>query len=235
MGIWLRRLAIVAVLGFPAAVIGTRLGLFDFRFGFGIVTGAIYLAILVLVASLLFAFLHRHSNPASAAVSRWAALLCILPIFGLGSQLMLAGSKPAIHNISTDMVNPPKFVKVVALRESHANPLDYDRKKIASLQIQAYPEVKTLHTSLSQAEAHARTLKLVKQLGWDLVHNDEKAGMIEATDTSLLWGFKDDVVIRLQTLDGNTQIDLRSVSRVGESDLGVNAKRILKFISAFES
>jgi uncharacterized protein (DUF1499 family) len=160
-------------------------------------------------------------------------MIALLPLIGLGTQMFTAESVPSIHNISTDVVNPPKFDKVVALRGENTNPLEYDIAKLASVQAQAYPKVKTLLTELSVGDAHARAKAVVESMGLELVNSDVSNGIIEATETTTLWGFKDDLVIRIAEQGGKTAVDLRSVSRIGISDLGANAKRIEKFLAKF--
>ena len=75
---------------------------------------------------------------------------------------------------------------------------------------------------------------MAKDLGWEIVDQNYFTGMIEATETTLLWGFKDDIAIRVDGHGKDIAVDLHSVSRVGQSDLGANAKRINKFIAAFK-
>ncbi|NNC98638.1 MAG: DUF1499 domain-containing protein, partial [Gammaproteobacteria bacterium] len=173
------------------------------------------------------------SNRRSAGAALSAALLSLLPIIGLGSQLLIARSVPAIHNISTDVIDPPEFVRVRELRTPEHNPLAYDPAKLADVQQAAYPEVQTLLSSMSKFEAHQRSLAIAEALGWEIVNEDPVAGIIEATETTSLWEFKDDIVIRIREQDNQVAVDLRSVSRVGQSDLGANAKRIEKFLGAF--
>ncbi len=73
----------------------------------------------------------------------------------------------------------------------------------------------------------------VKQLGWTVVVNEAPGesgvGRIEATDSSLIMGFTDDVVVRVKGDDASAVIDIRSASRYGSSDLGANAERIRAF------
>jgi uncharacterized protein (DUF1499 family) len=69
---------------------------------------------------------------------------------------------------------------------------------------------------------------------WKIVDENQAEGRIEATATTLWFGFKDDVVIRIAPSPGNgTRVDIRSVSRVGLSDLGTNARRIRTFLKMF--
>jgi len=109
--------------------------------------------------------------------------------------------------------------------------LEYGGPKIAQQQVAAYPEVQPAHLNVDKTAAFSRVLAVVKDLGWEVVDANQPEGRIEATDTTFLFGFKDDIVIRL-TEEGpaKTRVDIRSVSRVGGSDVGVNAGRIMKFL-----
>lgn len=234
MGHWLLRLSLIVLLAFPLAVLGSRIGLYDFRLGFDIWRYALYASVAVFALGVIVALWQRNSTPLSSKAARNAALLALLPIVLLGSQLVTARSVPPIHNISTDVVNPPQFDKVVALRSEGSNPLTYDIAALAEVQQQAYPNVNTLITEDEPAVAYGKSLQIVEGLGWQLVSSDESSGIIEATETTLLWGFKDDVVIRISRKAGVTAVDLRSVSRVGVSDLGANAKRIEEFLAAYQ-
>jgi hypothetical protein len=140
---------------------------------------------------------------------------------------------PAIHNISTDTVNPPQFARVAELRATASNPLEYDASQLASIQQTAYPDVKTLIVDLSPREAHRIGLAIARGNGWVIVAESVVTGIIEATATTPLWGFKDDVVIRVSPHPRGAAIDMRSVSRVGQSDLGANAKRIERYMAEF--
>lgn len=55
--------------------------------------------------------------------------------------------------------------------------------------------------------------------------------IIEATDTTFWFGFKDDVIIRITGDTMSCRVDMRSVSRVGMSDVGVNADRITVYMA----
>lgn len=136
---------------------------------------------------------------------------------------------PRIHDITTDTVTPPAFHAVVPLREG-ANPLAYTEAK-AEAQRAGYPSLGPLFLDASPADAYARALALVTARGWALVADDAESRVIEATDTTRWFGFKDDVVIRVSALpDGGSRVDMRSVSRVGRSDVGTNARRIEAFL-----
>lgn len=234
MGILLKRLSILAILGFPISLLGYRFGLFDFSVSFKIIAFTFVLALLVFLLSMIISFVQRKSNPVSAKAARTASMLCLLPMIGLGSQVVAGRSVPEIHNISTDLVNPPQFDKIKQIRSDKHNPLEYDIAKLAPIQKAAYPDIQTLKVNMDKNTAHARATAVAEQLGWMIVDEDPIAGIVEATQSSLLWDFKDDIVIRIrEQQQGELLIDLRSVSRIGRSDLGANAKRIRAFTESF--
>jgi uncharacterized protein (DUF1499 family) len=69
-------------------------------------------------------------------------------------------------------------------------------------------------------------------MGWEIVASDAPAGRIEATDTTTWFGFKDDIIVRVRPeASGGSRVDVRSVSRLGESDVGANAKRVRKYLA----
>jgi len=121
----------------------------------------------------------------------------------------------------------------VSLRDESNNPLEYNIAALAEVQSKAYPNVKTLITDLDVVAAHARAKSIIESMGLELVNSDPENGIIEATETTTIWGFKDDLVVRINEKEGMTAVDLRSVSRIGRSDLGANAKRIERFLAKF--
>jgi uncharacterized protein (DUF1499 family) len=242
--------AVLSALGFPLALVGFRLGLYEFGTSFKILNYSFYLAVAVLLVGLVLFFVHRRSKPTSSRSAMIAVAISVIPIVGLGSQVFVASSVPAIHNISTDIVDPPQFSAIVSLRGAGTNPLAYsiENGNLGEIQRNAYPDIKTITANIDIANAFDKAVFVAESLGWDIVNkniggktvnkNQANEGIIEATQTTTLWQFKDDIVIRLrsnsQTPD-TTYIDLRSVSRIGQSDLGANAKRIQRFIDQFNS
>lgn len=143
-------------------------------------------------------------------------------------QYSAASSVPPIHNISTDTVNPPQFDKLVAVRTAaKANPLTNLDPELAAQQTTAYPWVKPLTLQASADEVVDRAEAVMRDMGLEIVSVNKTAGLVEATATTFWFGFKDDVAVRVQpAVDGGTRVDVRSISRVGQSDLGANAARI---------
>lgn len=98
-----------------------------------------------------------------------------------------------------------------------------------------YKPIKPLYIEADPAKVFEQALVLAKQRGWEIVSADPLNGRLEATHTSRWWGFKDDIAIRLRgNIDGSTRVDMRSISRVGGSDLGANARRVTAFLYDLE-
>jgi uncharacterized protein (DUF1499 family) len=142
------------------------------------------------------------------------------------SLRMTANSVPAIHDISTDLSNPPQFVRVAALRKPDDHPVAYDGPAVGEQQRKAYPDLAPLVLKAPREKVFAAAQGALASMGLDLVEADAAQGRVEATATSLLFGFKDDVVVRVADDANGTRVDVRSKSRVGRNDFGVNAKRI---------
>jgi uncharacterized protein (DUF1499 family) len=142
----------------------------------------------------------------------------------------MADSHPFIHDITTDTANPPVFVALAPVRANVPNGVDY--KTDPALQLKGYPDIKTFTSKKSAAELYEKALAVAKTMKWEIVSSSSDEGRIEATDTTAWWAFKDDVVIRVVAEGDGSKLDIRSMSRVGLSDLGKNAERIRAFLAA---
>ncbi len=228
----MQRLAfVVAFVGLAllaASGVFTRLGVWDFRFGFTLLRYAAYVGIAGAVLSLLALAITRPK--AGAMFGLFAALLVSAATFSLPWSLQRAArGVPPIHDISTDTNDPPRFVDVLPLRIDASNGSDYAGDSIAQLQRAAYPDVQPIQLPVTSGEAYTQVLAAAERLGWELVGSDSASGRIEATATTTWFGFKDDVVIRVRGEGSGSRVDVRSMSRVGRSDVGANAKRIRAF------
>ena len=145
-----------------------------------------------------------------------------------------AGDVPPIHDISTDTDNPPIFVAAVEARGENSNSLDTAAETVAQ-QINAYPDITPLTSGLDAEQAYARALATAKDLGWEVLAEYPGNGMIEAVATTAVMAFKDDIAVRVSATEAGSVIDVRSVSRVGLSDMGANAKRIRAFFDHFSA
>jgi uncharacterized protein (DUF1499 family) len=168
-----------------------------------------------------------------APAGRWygvAASLVALLAFAPPAYLWIQVNRlPHIHDVSTDTLDPPTFVALLAQRQNAPNGLAYT-PEVAAQQSQGYPDIVALQLKLPAGQAFAKAERAARDMGWEVQLADPAALRIEATATTLLFGFKDDVVVRIRAEGEGSRVDVRSVSRVGGSDFGANAKRIRAFM-----
>ena len=197
-------------------------------FKFGVFAGIA--ALILLVLQILF---KRKTVTLGSTIM--ALLLSTIAIAIPLSMLNKGKSVPPIHDISTDLVNPPEFVVIAPLRADAPNPVEYAGVEVATQQRAAYPELQTLNYPQSKSELVEATKQAIDHLGWQLVNIDADQGIVEATDRTMWFGFKDDVIVRITDNGSERLVDIRSKSRVGGSDLGKNAERIHGFIEELDS
>ena len=225
-------LAVLAALAAMLAGLGTRWGWWEFTAGFQVLRWAVYGAIGGAVLSLLGIVL------ALQAPRRGGVVLALL---GLAIGLVTAHVPwrwrqtaervPPIHDITTDLGDPPPFEAILPLRAHAANPSEYGGDSIAEQQREGYPELEPLILDVPPAEVFRLAEETARDMGWQVVESVPDEGRIEATDTTFWFGFKDDIVVRITARpEGGTRIDVRSVSRVGRSDVGTNAARIREYL-----
>lgn len=197
-------------------------------FKFGVFAGIATLILLVL--QIIF---KRKTVTLGSTIM--ALLLSTIAIAIPLSMLNKGKSVPPIHDISTDLVNPPEFVAIAPLRADAPNPVEYAGVEVATQQRAAYPELQTLNYTQSKSELVEATKQAIDHLGWQLVNIDADQGIVEATDRTMWFGFKDDVIVRITDKGSERLVDIRSKSRVGGSDLGKNAERIHDFTEELDS
>jgi len=225
------RFVIAGVVAAAVAMLAARFGILDGRIGlFGTAGGLLIVAIggLLGLVALIRGLVGKPGLRQGGIASVAAVVILAVPVM----NALSGGAVPPIHDITTDLENPPEFVSVVALRGDDSNPLDRSNPdNLDDLQREAYPQLQTLVVADDIATVFDAALAVANRQGWEVADADApengEPGRIEATDTTLMFGFKDDVVIRIAD-DGpeRTLVDMRSVSRIGLSDLGKNAERI---------
>ncbi len=212
---------------------GTHAGWWGFRRGLAVLRWSAYAeaALVVISLSACIVSLYRKSS-SSLILSVVAFVIGVAAVSQPVRMWMAFRTVPMIHDITTDTENPPSFDAVLRLRKDAQNPAAYGGTEVAAQQHKAYPDIAPLFLEASADIVFERSLSIAKKLGWEIVHADAGLGIIEATDTTFWFRFKDDVVVRI-TAEGNTsRVDIRSLSRVGKSDVGTNAGRIRTFLAA---
>lgn len=215
------------------AGLGARFGFWHFGVGIGTIAKVFWVAAgtaaFCTVVVLLAVAVAR--TPRAAVVALAALVIASATAWVPYDLRTTAQALPPIHDITTDLVDPPAFVRVATLRGPGDHPVAYDGPGVAAQQREAYPDLAPLVLKLPRAQVVAAAQAALESMGLDLVDVDAEGGRIEATATSLLFGFKDDVVVRITDNAGSTQVDARSKSRVGRHDLGMNAKRVRAFLT----
>jgi uncharacterized protein (DUF1499 family) len=210
--------------------IGVRLGLWPFGAGLQLLRWSGYLGLAAAAGAAIGLLIPKARAGALGS-------LVVALVVGLGVAYLpwhwrqRARAVPPIHDISTDLEHPPGFVAVLPLRSNAPNPSEYGGPEVAAAQRQGYPDIQPLLLAVPPSVAFARALAAAEGMGWALVAADSSAGRIEATATTAWFGFKDDVVIRVTPAPEGSRIDVRSVSRVGKSDVGTNAARIRAYLA----
>ena len=162
---------------------------------------------------------------AMAAIA--GALIAIVPV----TQIIGARGKPGIHDVSTDLANPPRFSAVLPLRGDTPNGApDQIDETTARAQRAGYPDLSTLDLPVAADVAFAKAVEAAKAMQWEIVSMRPENGIIEATATTAWFGFHDDVVVRVRPTGSHSRIDVRSTSRVGRGDAGKNAERIRRYL-----
>jgi uncharacterized protein (DUF1499 family) len=227
-GIAVLGLLLIAVSG-PAFRLGVPLPA-----AFTILRWGAYLGVAGALVGALIAAYHSWRGTRSAALVAACGLVLGIVVAAIPYRLQAqARAVPPIHDISTDLENPPAFSAIVPLRADAPNSLDRPAA-VTDQQRKGYPDLAPVTLSVSPEVAFSRALTVAQGAGWDIVASDQTAGRIEATDTTRWFGFKDDVSIRLTPWGTGTRVDVRSVSRVGRSDIGTNARRIRAFLAAVQ-
>lgn len=225
------------------SAVGTGWGYWEYTSGLKGVAGAFLLGIgAILIGAVQGWRVRKAVNPPPRA-RRWVGMgVALAYVAWVGTFLMAALTVPAIHDVSTDLADPPAF-QTLALRADNLDNIpgadDKDMKGLtpqqrwAVVHQKAYGDIRSVRSNEPVPMVIAKAERLAKARGWDVAISLPEEGRFEATETSAFFQFKDDVVLRVrpsETGEGSI-VDMRSVSRVGVSDLGMNAKRVRSFLA----
>lgn len=229
--VWARRLALFSLAVVLLAIVIARAGLLDtlpvlVTFGAGLV-----LAVLgILVAFIAFGVIwHTGARGFGHAV---AGLAIGLVLIAYPAYLGYRATKlPMIADITTDAIDPPRFEAIARLRTRQANPVLYAGLYAAEQQRAAYPDIEPLMVTVTPEAAYEATMTLVTKRKWRVVNARQpqagrRDGYIEAVALTPIMAFREDVAIRIRPVGTGARIDMRSASRYGRLDFGVNAARI---------
>jgi uncharacterized protein (DUF1499 family) len=236
LAIWSRRIALFSLVATFIAIVVVRSGALEIVPALSTLGGALALAML----AILLAF--------GAAVSIWKdgvggigeAVTGLLIGLVLIAYPLYVGVKayklPAIYDITTDPIDPPRFDAIARLRPRDANPVTYAGLYTAEQQRTAYSDIEPDMTSVSPQEAYDAAMKVITKRKWHVVDARPPQGtaprddLLEAIARTPILGFRDDVAVRVRATHEGARIDVRSASRYGRHDLGTNAARVRSLI-----
>jgi len=229
-------LTVLGALALLLSALGSRWDWWDFRTGFTVLRATLYgglLVIVVVLAGLVLGLLARTGRTLLVSLVSLAVLAAVaaVPV----GHLRAAGRVPPIHDISTDLDDPPRFVAALALRRGAPNAAEHAGASLAAQQRAGYPDLGPARFAAGADRVFARATDVARGLGWQIVAAVPAEGRLEATDRTRWFGFRDDIVVRVRPDGSGSRVDVRSVSRVGRSDLGTNARRILRFLEALRA
>jgi uncharacterized protein (DUF1499 family) len=229
--------ASVALCLLALAPLGWRLGWWSFRFALLWIIPASGVVAAIAAAMALAALVVGWRQPGSRT------LAVLVGVLGLSAGLVylplhyasLLDRLPPINDIATDTDNRPAFDATLAARAAAGGGQEHrPGPQLSELQKRAYPDIAPVRTELPPSEAFAVTLAVARAMpGWLIVAAEGDKGRIEASERSRWFGFTDDIVIRVAADGSGSRIDMRSASRVGTHDIGVNAARIRAYAAAF--
>ena len=229
LAIWARRIALFSLAATVVAIIIVRSGTLDIVPALATLAGALLLA----VVAILLAFgagaviwTEGVSGMREALTAFFIGLALIAYPVYLGVK---AYRLPAIYDVTTDPIDPPKFEAIARLRPRDANPITYAGLYAAQQQHAAYSDIEPEMTDSSPQDAYDAVLKVITKRKWHIVDSrppGAREGHVEAIARTPILGFREDVVVRIRPVPDGARIDFRSASRYGRHDLGGNAARV---------
>jgi len=233
---WARNLAVFSVVAGLVSIMIVRFGFLEMKPALATFFGALACAGLSMLVGLA-AFVAIWQNGSRGMSRILLAFLIDAVVLAYPAYLAAQYRKlPAIHDITTDPIDPPRFDALARLRTGEGtNPAVYAGLYSAEQQRTAYPDIETVELDLPVQRAYEVTRELVTKRKWLVI--DERApqpsrrfGRIEAVARTPIMGFREDVSIRVTPDGDGSRVDIRSASRYFESDFGSNAARISKLI-----
>ncbi len=229
---WSKKLGLAALV---VALLGVCLARYDVIpkiAGLGGMMGGALLALIGTIIGLLAVFMNWRFKAGMMGSALIGLLLSGAYTGFIASRPAANGNAPMLHDISTDITNPPPFEKLSLRADNLVGIGTIDKWR--DIHGKAYADLKSITIAKPVASVIANAEQLAKERDWAIAVADTKAGHLEATASVSFIRYQDDVIIRaVPTADGKGSIvDMRSVSRVGQGDFGVNAKRVREFMAA---
>jgi len=242
LAIWARRLALFSLAAMLIGIIIVRSGALDIVPAMATLAGALVLALVAMLLA-LGAGIAIWREGVGGALEALTAFLIALALIAYPAYLGVKAYRlPAIYDVTTDPIDPPRFEAIARLRPRDANPAAYAGLYAAQLQRAAYADIEPDVSNSSPQQAYDAALKVITKRKWHIVDSRPpqsagsgiREGHIEAIARTPILGFREDVVVRVRATPDGARIDYRSASRYGRHDLGGNAARVRALIADVE-
>jgi hypothetical protein len=237
---WAQRIAILSVPILIIAGFGHRAGMMAATPTYAVMALGFTLAAMAVIAALAaFEGIWRDGRKGLGPALRGFLLgLAVLVLPAVGAWKLI--SHPRLTDISTDLDNPPEFVLALADRPPDSAPLSAPDAQEAELQREAYPDIVPRHYPVGTARVFEDAAALAQRSGWRILGatapgEPANVGRIEAVDATPIFGFREDIVIRIVPDGEGALVDMRSAARSGAHDLGSNAARIRDFFRELDA
>jgi uncharacterized protein (DUF1499 family) len=239
LAIWALRIAVFAIAVVLLGIVIVRSGILEIIPSLAAFGGGLLLAAIAMVFA-LGAFIVIWREGLQGFGMAITAFLIGAAILGYPAYLGARAYRlPAIYDITTDPIDPPRFEAVARLRPREANPILYAGLRAAELQKAAYPEIEPLIVAVTPQIAYDAAVQVMTKYKWRIVDaraplSGRRDGRVEAVARTPILGFRDDVVVRIRQDSDGARVDIRSTSRYGRHDFGTNAKRIVALAEAID-
>jgi hypothetical protein len=248
LAVWARRIAMFSFVATIIAVIVVRSGALEIVPALSTFAGALMLAVVAILLALC-ALVVIWFEGVAGAKQALGALFIGLALIAYPAYLGIKAYRlPAIYDITTDPIDPPRFDAIARLRPRDANPITYAGLYAAEQQHAAYSDIEPDLTDSTAQESYDAAMKVITKRKWRIVDARPpqggqpvanarapqpalRDGIIEAIARTPIMGFRDDVVVRIRATSDGARIDVRSASRYGRHDFGTNASRVRNLIS----
>lgn len=218
----------------PLGALGTRIEAWDYIVGFALLLLGGLIGLVGVgcgIAGIIVA--RRRSQDRNLWIVASGMAVSFAVVVLLGMLLLRALAAPPISQVSTDTENPPDISAILPLRGEDSNSPELDATTIRPVQELYYPWMQPLFVPAPPTEVLVSALELLEAMNMKIVANLPERGLIHAVDTTFWFGFKDDVAVRIRRYGEGSLVDVRSISRVGVSDLGTNANRVKEILRRF--
>ena len=239
--IWARRLAWFAATVLAMGVLALRYQVLPFQQGMVVIGAGVAVALLALAfaaAALRQIWMIGARGLSPALIGFFLSLILLVGPAALAVQ---GARTPPLHDISTDLTDPPAFSRSrAALTLRRGVILQSSEASERALQRTHYPDIQPVTLDMPPDEALPIVDATIEALGWQVVERLPPSsrgapGRIDAVQTSMILRLPDDISVRLTPLINSTRVDIRSVSRYRNRDFGSNARRVRDFLAELQS